>query len=137
MAMNTMPLGLVVAIRELYDKELSRKVVVKIGKPRRVRRGEWICPYVVIGLDSDEIRYVYGIDAVQALLMSLEGARATLEGAKKELRWVGGDSGDTGFPRAIPTFFGSEFSRKLDLTIEKEVRRFARAVGKRKRGSAS
>ena len=27
-----MPLGPIVALRELYDKKLSRKVVVKIGK---------------------------------------------------------------------------------------------------------
>jgi len=57
---------------------------------------------------------------VQALLISLEGIRARLEALNKNFRWFGGDSGDTGFPWAIPTFFGSEFSRKLDLILKRK-----------------
>ena len=124
-------LGSVIAVRELRDVNSSRRVVIKIGKPRRTKVAEWICPYSLIGLGSREVQYAYGIDALQAIFMAFEGVRGTLEVSGKHLKWAGGEAGDIGLPRAIPGFFGVKFSRKLDRMIEKEVTRFSLAAEKR------
>ena len=70
----------------------------------------------------------HGIDSIQALLMALEGIRTKLEQSSTRLAWEGGDPGDTGFARFVPTFFGLSFSGRINRLINREVRRFGRAA---------
>jgi hypothetical protein len=123
--------GPIVAVRELREVTSSRKIIIKIAKPRKEKTGDWVCAYSLAGSGKHEIQYAYGIDAFQAIFMALEGIRGMLDDSTICLKWSGGEAGDTGFPRMIPGFFGLQFSQKLDRMIEKEVIRFSRAAEKR------
>lgn len=68
------------------------------------------------------------MDALQALQLALEAIRTTLERNGKVLSWSGGEPGDTGFTRSVPTFYGLDFARRLERLIDHEVERFARAA---------
>jgi hypothetical protein len=63
--------------------------------------------------------------AFQALIVALEGIRANLEGSGKSFTWIGGEKGEHGFPRFVPSFYGIDFSKRVDELIESEIRRFA------------
>ena len=75
----------------------------------------------------------HGLDSIQALLMAMDGIRTRLEQSGKSLTWEGGDSGDTGFARFVPTAFGLTFAKRINLMIDKEVLRFARSAEARYR----
>jgi hypothetical protein len=127
-------LGIIVGIRRLHQVGLRQKVViVKLGKPKKEKVGDWACPFTISGLGIHKIEYGHGIDAIQALLMAIEGIRARLEQSGKRFVWAGGESGDTGFTRFVPTFFGLDFSKRLDRLIDREVKRFARTAETRYR----
>lgn len=79
-------LGVVVATRRLRAaRPPGRLCTVAIGRPRRVRPGEWACPYRVTGIGSSEVRYAHGVDAVQALLLAFQGVRVRLGATRKRL----------------------------------------------------
>jgi hypothetical protein len=122
-------LGPVVGIRELREVGGARKVVtVRLGKPRKDPRGDWICPYQVNGLGRNGVQEAHGVDALQALQLALEGIRTALDRSGKSLSWTGGEPGDTGFTRSVPAFFGLDFSRRLEQLIDHEVEQFSRAA---------
>lgn len=127
-------LGTIVAVRELREIGSRQKVVtVRLGKPRKVRGGDWACPYQISGLGRAKVHYAYGVDALQALILAIEGIRTALEKTGRRLSWVGGEPGDTGFPRFVPTFFGLDFSKRLNKFLDQEVRRFARRAERKSR----
>ena len=81
-----------------------RQISVVIGNPRPSEgSGDYSCPYQVKGLGNGTIRYVVGIDGVQALQLAMRAIGALLyfspEGKKGLLKWDGDDAGDLGFPR--------------------------------------
>ncbi len=81
-----------------------RQISVVIGKPRRYEGSDdYSCPYQVTGLGNGKIRFVVGIDGVQALQLAMRAIGALLslspEGKNGLLRWEGDDAGDLGFPR--------------------------------------
>jgi hypothetical protein len=123
-----------VAVRRVRKGGSSRQeVVVWLGKPRKVSREEWVCPYHVSGTWIKKSQYAHGIDSFQALLLALEGIRVVLEKSGKQLEWAGGELGDHGFPRFVPTFYGLRFVRRLNRLIDREVARFARVAKARSR----
>jgi len=127
-------LGPTVGVRKLHEAGSPRKiVVVTLARPRKATNGDWVCPYQIRGLATGRIQYAHGVDAVQALLLAFEGIRTQLSRTKKRLSWEGGEPGDTGFTRFVPTFFGLEFSKRLDQMIAREVDRFARKAKSVKR----
>lgn len=118
--------GVVVATRRLWLEESEeRTAVVKIGKPRKMKGGDWECPFQISGLGMRKIEYGHGVDAMQALVQAIEGIRVRLEQAGMPLTWEGGESGSTGFTRFVPSFYGHQFSKRLERLIEKEIERFA------------
>lgn len=120
-------LGVVIAVRQLRGEGPRPKVVtVKLGKPRRSKK-DWECPFSINGLKIRGIRFRYGVDAIQALYLALEGIGVILARSGARLTWIGGQLGDTGFNRLVPSYFGPKFSRKLSRMIDREVERFARA----------
>jgi hypothetical protein len=58
--------------------------------------------------------------------MAIEGARFTLKTAGLVCTWQNGEPGEIGLPRSIPTFEGSDFAAKIERSIDRELRKFAR-----------
>jgi hypothetical protein len=114
-------------VRELRNETADGRDTVKvaIGTPEKRNESEFACPFQVIGLENSELQYAYGLDCFQALILAMEGIRANLEKSGRSLTWIGGQKGDHGFPRFVPSYYGLGFSRHLDELIEGEIGRFA------------
>ena len=126
--------GTIVATRRLSLIGTKGKIViVKIGKPRKLGGEEWACPFFIDGLGVQKIVYGHGFDAIQALVMALEGIRTVLEKTGKRLSWADGEAGLTGFSRFVPIFYGLKFMKRVDRLIDREVRSFARAAERKHR----
>lgn len=104
-----------------------------LGKPRRLKGGDWECPFHIVGLRTKTVESGYGVDAVQALTMALEGIRVTLERSGQRLSWIGGEPGDTGFGRLIPTSLGPAFSKRVNRIVDREIVRFVGLLKRRHR----
>lgn len=131
-------IGVVVGTTELRESEPSRRrIIVSLGRPRKVADGDWVCPYRIRGLGVSKVRHAHGFDAVQALVLAIESVRVTLDRSGRRFSCLGGELGDTGFPRYVPTAFGPEFARRLSRLIDREVQRFARLIEKRHRARPS
>lgn len=117
-------------VRELtYETPSGSKTVkVALGRPQQKGEGEYVCPFQIAGLGNSEVQYAYGIDCFQALTLALDGIRFNLEKSGQSFTWAGGDKGEHGFPRFVPSAFGLEFTRHLDEIIESEVAFFAGVV---------
>lgn len=105
MYLNT--LGDIVGIRELSlidERGTNSKVQVRIGAPSCFPDStDYYCPFQIVGLGDEEIRFAAGVDAIQAvqLVMSMIGAilRFRSENVASTLRWEAGNGeGDFGFP---------------------------------------
>lgn len=122
----------VVAVRRLRVRGSRRTVLVRLGKPRRAGR-DWRAPFQIRGAGSSEILYGYGVDAMQALSNALEGIRVTLAKSGKHLTWVGGQRGDTGFPRVVPDIGSPQLRQRIEQLIDREVERFVRMLERKHR----
>lgn len=81
------------------------EVRVRVGRPipEPDPDGDWICPVQIVGLGDGEVASVYGIDAIQALLLALQKVGSDLAAAGRsgvELSWLEGP--DPGFPLTNP-----------------------------------
>jgi hypothetical protein len=100
-------LGDVIAVRELRLKEQGkpdRKIQVLAGKPRVFNdSGGWCCPFQIVGIGEEKIKYAAGVDAMQTLQLVMTMIGATLQYYSKQsggqLWWEGDSTGDFGFPR--------------------------------------
>jgi hypothetical protein len=111
----------VIAKRDLSQADSDKPVIIEIGVPRRRRVGEWACPYRIIGLDSNRIRYCFGFDAIQALQIVTQAIWRDLEPYEEKLSWVG-EPGDTGFFRYYPaTLLGMKHARRVEAAIDREI----------------
>jgi hypothetical protein len=129
-------LGTPIAERELICERMKRIVRVRLGAPRKAADIDWLCPYQIAGLKKSRVEAAYGVDAFQALMMALEGIRVRLQQADVICTWVGGEKGDSGFPRFVPAFFGATFSARFNRQIDRELTRFGKAI-RSKRKSAT
>jgi hypothetical protein len=114
----------------------GKAVTVSLGSPQRAPDVDWYCPYWIEGLRGRVSYKAHGIDAIQALILALEGIRLRLLQSGRKFRWNGG-VGDTGFPQYLPDYFGPAFSRHLEKLLEVEVTKFARAAKRRRGATAS
>lgn len=88
--------GKVLAERTLdleADGEL-RTVKVRIGMPRRIPDSpDFYCPYQIVGLADETVRYTEGVDAAQAIYLAMEAAgthlTSTSEARTGRLTWYG------------------------------------------------
>ena len=127
-------LGSLVAERQLQGELPSQIAVLKIGKPRKEPGGDWYCPYRISGIGFQGVRKARGIDALQALLMAIEAVRTILDEHETKWTWEGGEEGESGIPRVVPTFYGKEFARRLGDLIDRELEAFARQAEARHEG---
>ena len=64
--------GIVVAVREL-DLDDDKKIYITIGTPQEFPEGgNFYCPYKIDGLGDGSVYYAGGVDAVQALELTLK-----------------------------------------------------------------
>jgi len=128
-------LGVIIARRRLcWPGKEGNKITVLIGKPRpfaqskRFPNRDYYCPYQILGVGDQEIRYAGGVDAVQALQLVFTAIGADLRHINKRrsstLRWLVEDQvleGDKyftncGFPEmpkpSIATTIRRRFNKK-------------------------
>jgi len=100
----TTELGDIIATRRLYlVDDPETQVVVNIGKPRPTpQHDDFFCTLQVTGIGDERVDAIYGIDSIQALLLTLKYAGATLVRLNKmvggRLRWECDEGGGFGFP---------------------------------------
>jgi hypothetical protein len=90
-----MDLGEIVAERQIEGvaPDGSRfEVVIRFGAPRPdplSSTGDWECPHQIIGLGDDTVQAAYGVDSLQALLLSVFAVRTKLAESDSTLDWLG------------------------------------------------
>ena len=63
-------IGEIIALRELYveGQEPEREIQVLIGKPQPFPdSGGYYCPFQIVGVGPENIKYAAGVDAIQSL----------------------------------------------------------------------
>lgn len=83
----------VIAEREFEAQGRPGGVTLRLGRPAPDPQGDWSCPFQTVGLGRDgEVHTAYGVDAVQALVLALQMARAQLQSVQAEhgLTWLDG-----------------------------------------------
>ncbi|HEX8242156.1 MAG TPA: hypothetical protein VF541_01625 [Longimicrobium sp.] len=86
--------------------DAAAEVRVRVGRPFKDPdpEGDWICPVQILGIGDEEVTDIYGIDAIQALILGLQIIGTQLAAAARsglELRWF--ESPDLGFPMTFPS----------------------------------
>lgn len=106
--------------------EDGSNVTVSLDAPEDVAGREWQCAvtFEIDGVTS--VKTSHGEDAFQALILAIELIRVELKKLGKGLSWLPGTQGDTGFPRSVPSYFGPEFSERIDGMIEAESIEFGK-----------
>jgi len=129
--MPRLSLGDVIATRRLTPLgTATQPVTVRVGRPRRVRVGEWACPVEFTGLGETRQIAGRGVDSCQALIDALQGVHYTLGRSGFRLSWAG-IADETGFPRSVPSGFGPEFAARISDHIDRELSRFVRSAKRR------
>jgi uncharacterized protein DUF6968 len=113
-----------------------RPVTIRIGRPRRVRVGEWACPVQFAGGGATHHIAGRGVDSCQALVEALAGIHYTLAQSGSRFSWSS-IKDETGFPRAVPYSFGPKFSARVNQHIDREVERFIQAAKRRLKRKAA
>lgn len=102
--MPTVPLGTVIARRELCTAA-DAPVHVLVGAPVHVGDGwDWVCPYRIEGLGEPLDGRTFGIDALQALQLVSSAIRSDLERSGERLTWLDSEFWQSGFPRPLESF---------------------------------
>ena len=118
-------LGRAIAVRRLrVPGHPARAVTIRIGAPRRLRGGwDWGCPVEITGLGAPRLRYVFGIDAFQALQLGLDYVAIRVAAAKPRPFLFERDDGGC-FSRSLPTYLPVENQERLQVLIDKAVDRW-------------
>ncbi|WP_188197672.1 DUF6968 family protein [Nonomuraea sp. SYSU D8015] len=95
----TYELGEVVAERQLEavaEDGARTPVTVRFGRPRPdalSTTGDWCCPHQILGLGEEGVGASFGVDSLQALLLSVYKVRLELgeraRAASVRLEWLG------------------------------------------------
>lgn len=68
------------------------EVVIRFGAPRPdplSENGDWLCPHQIVGLGDGAVAGAYGVDSLQALLLSVYSVRIKLAESGGTLDWLG------------------------------------------------
>jgi hypothetical protein len=121
------PLGKVIARRELRMRNTEHPVVVSIGTPKHIGGGwDWACPYSISGLGKLICGHVHGIDALQALQLVSTGIRQVLEQSGCELTFEGCSDLGLAFPKLIPSFGDPRLEHRLVKLLVAETTRWVK-----------
>jgi len=127
--------------RWIAERRLERRdavgglVVVRIGSPELPPGDDvWRCPFVILGLGDDSIRFGKSIDSMAALQNAIVGIRSTLVRSGIPLRWEGFSEdaeNHTGFYMVMPSGFGLAFEQRMEKMIEAEIEERVRPLRER------
>lgn len=78
----------------------SSDVLVRIGRPEPHPKGDWACPYQIAGIGDEKVRWIIGIDAVQALQLAMFQAGASLSQLRKGVTLTFLEEKHLGFPNS-------------------------------------
>jgi hypothetical protein len=120
-------LGRAVAVRRLrVPGKPSRTVTVRIGTPRRLGGGwDWGCPVEISGLGPPRLRYIFGVDAFQALQLGLEYIAIRIS-ASKPMPFLFEREDGGHFTRSFPTYFPIATQKRLQALIDQANIRWLR-----------
>jgi hypothetical protein len=104
----------------------GRVIVAAVGLPTPDPAGDWRCAFHIDGVADGGPFEAHGMDALQAVLLAIEGTRKVLDDSKLTLSWVGGESDDTGIHHMVPLFLPATIRRAIERTIEQQAHAFAR-----------
>jgi hypothetical protein len=81
-------------ILDLESVDGRRTVQILIGQPRNIpNSAEFYCPYQIVGVLTNTVRYTEGVDAAQAIYLAMEAVgtllAATPEARSGRLTWYG------------------------------------------------
>lgn len=83
------------------ENEPTSEVHVLLGRPQR-DGADFFCPHQIKGVGLEVVRSVYGVDAFQAIQLSISLLQFEVGMLQKEmngnLSWEGGEVTDFGFP---------------------------------------
>ena len=130
----------VIASRLLKEVGSLHEIEVSFGEPRPDSRGIWGCRRLIKGLGKPQSHIEKGGDSLQALLLAVEGARATLEKTGRVFTWfdeTDPDKAGTGIPRYIPMFQGPRFEARVNLAIEREFKRNSQSLLRNRKANFS
>jgi hypothetical protein len=51
--------------------------------------GDWVCPHQITGIGDESVQATYGVDSLQALLLSVYAVRIKLAESGSTLDWLG------------------------------------------------
>ncbi len=129
-------LGPVIARRILAEQGVvGRKIVVSIGLPRPdplSKHGDWECTFLIEGVNKSKVRKTFGVDALQALIVAIQGVRVGLEQTGRRFFWLDPEIG-VDIPLNVPTSWGKQLVERIRLAIERETVRVWRARIKSRR----
>jgi hypothetical protein len=124
--------GQLVASRKLVGPS-GAQMLVSIGAPEQASVDDWTCRFSL----GEQTHQAHGIDALQALIMAIEGLRTHLSRAQEPWTWAGGEPGDHGIPRHIPTAFGLQFADSVGKLLDEQIAQFAENAKRRPRSGGT
>jgi hypothetical protein len=124
-----LPLGRVIAQRELIATETGGVLSVQVGMPRPIGGGwDWACPCRILGLGKPIERHVHGVDALQTLQLVSAALRDELERSGRAFALHGCDDWRWGFPRLMPVLPIPGLEARLEGVIDAELSRTVEQV---------
>lgn len=122
------------ATRELIDEAVPKGTLkAQIGAPEQLRDDEWRCRFRIEGLDKGKVHYAHGMDAIQALINTVESMARLIRESERQLTWMGGEPGDSGFRRQVPIYLGPKFASRIESMIEREVQNTVKRLARKTR----
>jgi hypothetical protein len=118
----------VIACRDLRIQGVdhSLKILIQIHAPRPADK-DFSCRYDVLGFDEPVSRAVYGVDSLQALLLSVHAIEKGLIPYKDRVSWLG-EGGASGLPQM---FFWQPINESLRVRVEKAIAEFEKELAQR------
>jgi hypothetical protein len=119
-----------VAAQRVFQRpdQPKRPVILTIGVPQAVAGSDWGCAVQITGLTRSlsRPRFVFGIDAIQALVLALQYAKIVLDASKDEITWID-ETGDLGLPLYLP-MLPKRHQDRVQRMMDREVERFYKAA---------
>lgn len=110
--------------RRLTEEGTGAEVVIALARPVQLASGDWSCAFTTDQAAPECTKQAHGVDALQALLVAIEGLHMALAREGRRLTWLG-EAGDTGVPRLSPLSFGLAFRQRVEQLIDQEIERHA------------
>jgi hypothetical protein len=73
-----------VIAERVFERADGREVRAVVGRPREVRKGEWLCEFRVLGVGHSKVYALSGTDSLEALQLALGMMVVQLESYQKE-----------------------------------------------------